>query len=177
MRLENPERVQELAPEETLNKIGLTENKVLCDIGAGSGVFTLPAARITKNTVYALDVKDEMLSLIREKAEIEGLTNIETVKVEGESFGIDSGKVDIAILVTVLHEIKNKAVFLAEIKRTLKSGGRIAIIEFHKQTTKMGPPPEIRLGREDLAICFNEIGFTCSMDFDLGENFYCMVFE
>ena len=177
MKLENPARLEELKPEDTLKKIGLTENLILFDIGAGSGAFTLPAARITKNTVYALDIKEEMLSIIREKADREGLKNIETVKVENDSFNIGSGKADIAILVTVLHEISNKTVFLSEIKRILSREGRIAVIEFHKHTTQMGPPPELRLGKDDLTAIFKEIEFASCREFDMGENFYCMVFE
>ncbi len=176
MKLENPTRIEELKPEVTLKNIGLQENHVLCDIGAGSGVFTLPAARITKNTVYALEINEDMLSIIREKAKQEGITNIEAVKVENDNFDINSGTVDIAILVTVLHEIKNKSVFLTEIKRTLSSTGKIAVIEFHKHTTQMEPPFELRLGKNELMACFEEIEFTACKEFDLGENLYCVVF-
>lgn len=176
MKLENPARIAELKPEDTLKRIGLHENQVLCDIGAGSGIFTLAAARNTKNTVYALDTSEEMLSIIRDKAKQESIKNITALKVENDDFNIDSGTVDIAILVTVLHEIKNKAVFLSEIKRILNNTGKIAVIEFHRCTTQIGPPIELRLGKDELAACFKEIEFTSCDEFDLGENLYCMVF-
>jgi len=63
MKFENPVRIKELKPIETLIRIGLKENHVVCDIGAGSGIFTIPASMITKNKVYALEINDAMLSI------------------------------------------------------------------------------------------------------------------
>jgi len=176
MKLENPARMEELKPEETLRRIGLQKNHILSDIGAGSGIFTVAAAKITSNTVYALDINEDMLSLIGDKAKQEGITNIETVKVENDHFNIDSGKVDIAILVTVLHEIENKSLFLSEVKRILSNAGKVAVIEFHKRATPVGPPVDNRLGKDDLIKSFKEIEFVSCDGFDLGENFYCLVF-
>lgn len=176
MKLENPTRMEELKPEDTLRRIGLQENHVLSDIGAGSGIFAIPAAKITSNTVYALDINEDMLSLINDKAKREGITNIETVKVENEHFNLDSHTVDIAILVTVFHEIDNKSLFLSEVKRILNGDGKIAVIEFHKRNTPMGPRFEHRLGKGDLIKCFEDIEFVPYREFDLGENFYCLVF-
>lgn len=177
IKLENPARIEELKPEYTLKRIGLQENHVLSDIGAGSGIFTIPAAKITCNTVYALDINEDMLSIINDKAKRDGITNIETVKVENDRFSIDSNTVDIAILVTVLHEIENKSLILSEAKRTLTDSGKIAVIEFNKRTTTMGPPVELRLGKDDLIKHFKEIEFISCDEFDLSENLYCLVFE
>jgi len=57
-KLENLESIAELSPKETLLRIGLGEQDIICDIGAGSGIFTIPAARITKNTAFALEIND-----------------------------------------------------------------------------------------------------------------------
>mgnify|MGYP001280997301 FL=1 len=75
-KLKNPARVNELAPAETLKKSGLGDNDVFCDIGAGVGVFTIPAAMITRNKVYALDINDESLEVVRSITEKEKLKNL-----------------------------------------------------------------------------------------------------
>ena len=137
MKLENPTRMEELKPEDTLRRIGLQGNHVLSYIGAGSGIFAIPAAKITSNTVYALDINVEMLSLINDKAKQEGITNIETIKVEDDHLSIEDHSTDIAILVTVFHEIENKSHFLSEAKRILKGDGKIAVIEFHKVASQI----------------------------------------
>lgn len=107
-KLENPKRIAELKPEETLIKVGLQENHVLCDVGAGSGIFTIPAAKTTQNTVYALEINPEMLLLIEEKAKNASLSNIQTVKVTNNQLNLKENSVDIYLMVTVLHEIDDK---------------------------------------------------------------------
>ena len=176
-KLENPIRLAELNPEDTLRKIGLRDNQIVCDIGAGSGIFTIPAAQITRKKVYAVDINDEMLSIISGKASAEGITNIELIKVKDDHYQIMDHSIDIALMVTVLHEINNPSVFLAEIKRILKNNGKIAVIEFHKRETQMGPPIEHRLGKDELKEMLRAIGFIVQEKFDLGNNLYCMVFK
>lgn len=176
-KLENAERLAELRPEETLKKIGLGEHDIICDIGAGSGIFTIPAAKITSNSVFALDINDELLGVITEKAREESLTNIFTVKVTGDGYNIETGSVDFVMLVAVLHEINNKANFLAEIKRIVKSTGKLVVIEFHKQQTPMGPPVIHRISRDEVAAICNEYGFRKSDEFSMGDNYYCLVLK
>jgi len=175
-KLENPERLRELRPEETLKNIGLENGQVLCDIGAGSGIFTLPAAQITSGPVYALDVREDFLQLIQEKAQALGLNNIHTVQVEGTAFDLPDCTADIVLMVTVLHEIPDKPAFLQEIYHILKKNGKAALIEFHPRRTPMGPPPERRMQQEEVETLFSSAGFKPEEEFDLGENFYCKVF-
>lgn len=176
-KLENPARLKELNPVETLKRIGLKNDHTLCDIGAGSGIFTIPASRITNSKVYALEINHDMLSLIDEKAKAQDINNIELRKVENNHFNIDGNSIDVAIIVTVLHEINNKSAFLAEVKRILKATGHVAVIEFHKHVTPMGPTIDHRLGYDDLMELLSENGFILNEKFDLGENFYCAVFN
>ena len=175
-RFENPARLEELRPRETLERIGLQENDVLSDIGAGSGVFTIPAAKMIRNTVLALEIQEELLALIAEKAQSEGLRNIELIKVSDNNLPVRDNSVDIVLLVTVLHEITEPAVFLEEVKRLLKNRGKLAVIEFHKRQTPMGPPLAQRLSREEVKELLSQRGFVVQEDFDLGDNFYCLVF-
>lgn len=176
-RFENPERVRELNPEGTLKRIGMGKNSVFCDIGAGTGVFTVPAALLTKNTVYALELNEELIAVIREKASRSRLPNIEAIKVGSEPSGPRDHSVDIALMATVLHEISDQSGFLENVRRMLKEDGRAAVIEFHKRKTPMGPPTAHRMGREEVIKAMRKSGFQLFDDFDLGENFYCLVFQ
>lgn len=176
-KLEAPERIKELNPAATLMRIGLKENDVLCDIGAGTGVFTVPAARITKNKVYGLDNDKDMLRIIKQKAETECLKNVELIKVEDEHFSLPDYIADIVLMVTVLHEIENSQEFLAEAKRILKNGGKIAVIEFHKWQTPKGPPPGHRISKKEIISRLYNAGFAVWEDFDLGENYNCLIFK
>jgi ubiquinone/menaquinone biosynthesis C-methylase UbiE len=174
-KLESPERLRELNPEETLKKIGLGENDVVLDIGAGSGIFTIAAAGITKETVYALDVNEALLEIIEDKAKKQNLPNVRTMKVAGRGYDITAGSADLAIMVTVLHELEDKAAVLAEVKRVMKSTAKLAIIEFYKEAA-MGPPAALRLGPEEVAAMCGEVGLRPIKEFSLGDNCYCAVF-
>lgn len=157
-------------------RIGLQEGQILCDIGAGSGIFSIPAALITKNTVYAVEINNEMLSIIEAKAEQKDITNIRLIEVQDNHYEIEDNSVDITLMVTVLHEIDNKAVILEEVKRILKSDGKFAVVEFHKLDTPMGPPIIRRMAKDDVQKILCEQGLVLQDSFDLGENFYCMIF-
>jgi ubiquinone/menaquinone biosynthesis C-methylase UbiE len=177
MKYENLIRLAELNPSVTLEKIGLRDNHTVCDIGAGSGIFTLPAAKISNNKVYALEINDEMLSIIGDKAKADGSSNIELVKVKGEIFDLADDTIDIFLMVTVLHEIKDRATLMAEVKRIINKNGRLAIIEFHKRETPMGPTINHRIGKEETIDIVISAGFMEIDSFDLGDNFYCLVFS
>jgi ubiquinone/menaquinone biosynthesis C-methylase UbiE len=177
IKMESPARIKELNPKDTLRRIGLGENDVICDIGAGTGIFTMAAAQITNNKIYALEIDDEMLKIIDEKAKSHGASNIEIMKVKDNKFDLADHTVDLALMVTVLHEIENKEVFLKEIKRLVKNNGRIMVIEFHKQETPMGPPVPHRISKDEVKKAIGESGFRVAKDFDLGDDFFCLLFN
>lgn len=176
-KLENPDRLLELSPSDTLERIGLKNGNILCDIGAGTGIFSIAAAKITENTVYAVDINDELIALILKKAQDEKLDNLKTLKVSGNQYGIEAGTIDVVLLVTVFHELDDKDAIIEEIKRIGKRDSMVAIIEFHDKETPFGPPVSHRLGKDTVSTIFDGHGFIKTMDFDLGANFYCLLFK
>jgi len=174
-KLENPLRLEELNPSATLSRIGLTVKSTVADIGAGSGIFTLPAARTSCVLVYALETDREMLKLIDAKARSGGLTNIIGINVDDNYLDLGDKCVDIVLMVTVLHELVDQPGMLREARRIMKEQARLAIVEFHPGNTPNGPPPEIRLAKEDVYAMLDQIGLAIADDFDLGENMYCVV--
>ncbi|MGE5380127.1 MAG: class I SAM-dependent methyltransferase [Methylocystaceae bacterium] len=175
-RLEDPERLKELNPVGTLKRIGLGEHDVVCDIGAGSGIFTIPAAKITDNLVFALETDEEMLEVVGQKVRNEKLLNVKTVKVADGHFDIEENTVDFVILAAILHEIGNKAAFLAEINRIMKRNGKLALIEY-KQQAPIGPPLIYRISQDEVTRLGEGCGMVRSDEINLGDNFYCIVFD
>lgn len=177
-KLENPARLAELAPEATLKRIGFACGDSVCDIGAGSGIFTLPAARGTRGTVYAVDPNDELLQILAARANAEGLTNIKILRTGAFAYDIPAGSVDLVLLVTVLHEIEAKADLLREVARILKpSGSSLCVIEFKKEPTPFGPPVDHRIGIDAVASVCADSGFAEKERFVLGQNLYCVMFR
>lgn len=176
-KLENPARLADLNPPATLRKLGLGLHDTVCDIGAGTGIFTIPAARLTKGTVYAIDMNDELLLVLEAKSRSEGLDHIKTIRSMEFDYDIPTHSVDMVLLVTVLHEIEEKPELLREINRLLKPSGKLCVIEFRKEPTPMGPPLPHRIAIEEVESVCTAHGFTEQESFLLGENFYVIVFN
>lgn len=177
LKFENVNRVAELNPIETLKRAGLNENMVVCDIGAGTGVFTFPATELTNNQVHALEISDEMIELLEIRKIERGIENLQINKVISERLPLNDAICDMTLMVTVLHEIGKPELLLNEIKRIQKPTGKLVIIEFHKKTTPMGPPEEHRMAAESIIELCDSNGFMVVDQFNLGDNLYCIVFE
>jgi ubiquinone/menaquinone biosynthesis C-methylase UbiE len=176
-KFESHARLAELDPKHTLTKIGFEDGMTLCDIGAGTGVFTFAAADISRNNIYALDISDDMINLLTSRIEERAIDNIHVAKVTSDELPVENNACNIAIMVTVLHEIDNKKQMLSEIKRILKPAGKLMIIEFHKIETPIGPPVDRRLSEQEVEeICSGE-AFRLINSFSLGNNLYAKVFE
>ncbi|MBB6218127.1 ubiquinone/menaquinone biosynthesis C-methylase UbiE [Anaerosolibacter carboniphilus] len=177
VKFENPVRISELNPRTTLIRVGFEEGMKLCDIGAGTGIFSFPATEISNDDVYALEISDKMIEVLSSRMAERNIKNLKVKKVDSDILPVESNICDMAIMVTVLHEIKNKDFMLNEIIRILKTKGKLMIIEFHKRKTPMGPPMEHRISEEYVEeICSNN-GLKMISKFSLGDNFYTVVFE
>ena len=156
-KLENPVRVAELNPPETLRRIGLKPGDGFIDVGAGTGLFAFEAARLTRGSVYAVEISLEMLRVLAEKRENGGLEN---VQILGGIELVPDGAADLALLCTVLHELDEPMSVLGHIRRALKPGGRLAVIEFHDRATPMGPPAAHRIGEAEAKRLLADAGFS-----------------
>lgn len=176
-KLDNEWRRENLPPRETLIKLGLKSSDVFADIGCGIGYFTIPAAEIVgSQTVYALDTVSEMLAEVKQRAADAGLTNIVITQTGEYDLKLTDGLVSFALMVNVIHEIDDKLLFLSEIHRILKPGGILAIIDWEKKETEMGPPVDHRIGREELNAMLKESHFDCQDAMSFTENFYGLTF-
>lgn len=176
LRFDNPKRIAELNPEGTLSNIGVNINSVVFDYGAGTGAFSIPASKIA-HMVYAYDIKDEMLEIITDKVNAQNVNNITLLNPAKLQQNLGDIWADFILLITVYHEIDDKDLLFEHFASLIKDGGRIAVIEFHKKESSMGPPVSHRIDKEDLKDDFSLRGYTSVCEIDLGENFYLVCFE
>ena len=176
-KLDNPERRKLLPPEEVLLELGLKKGQNMADIGCGIGYFTIPAGEIVgrEAKVYGVDILEEMLRELDQRLEKKGIYNVEKVKSEEYDLKIRDEKIDFALMVNVLHEIEEKEKFLREVNRIVRENGRIAIIDYHKRETKMGPPLEDRISMEDAIGLFHKTGFKFKEMYEYGNIYYAII--
>lgn len=178
-KLDNEWRRQILPPLDVLEKLGLTPSDIVADIGCGIGYFSIPAAEILKegNKIFALDTSQEMLAEVEKRARVANLSNVVIIKTEEYNLKIPDESVSFALLVNVLHEIGDKNKFIEEIKRILKVGGKLAIIEWEKILTEMGPPINYKINKEELENLIINYDFKTISSMKFSEEFYGMVFN
>ncbi|MDO8426411.1 MAG: methyltransferase domain-containing protein [Deltaproteobacteria bacterium] len=170
-RLTSEERYREIRPEGILRDAGLKEGDSIADIGCGPGFFTIPASKIAGPTglVYAIDTQEEMLASLISK----GLPPNIIPKRSGEhSFPIEDGRLDFALIAYVLHETEDKTLFLKEVKRVLRAGGALLIIDWKKIKEEKGPPVEERLTEADCTGLLEDSGFSSIKSSSLNPSHY-----
>ncbi len=118
--------VQPAAP--LVEALGITDEMAVLDFGCGPGYFILELAKRAA-WVIAVDMQAEMLQKAKNKVSKAGLANVLLLQSDGLSIQLQDSSIDLALLVTVYHEISDPAAVLAEFHRVLKPSGRLAIVE------------------------------------------------
>ena len=128
---EYPDREQKLQPNRVMDILHVTQGKSFADIGAGSGWFSVRAARRVgdKGAVYAEDINGKYLDYIQNRAKKENLTNIHTVQGTPDDAKLPPHAVDAVLLLKVYHEIARPVPFMQQLHESLAPHARIGIID------------------------------------------------
>jgi ubiquinone/menaquinone biosynthesis C-methylase UbiE len=150
-KLEVADRDAWQKPDEIMDALGIAENSVVADLGAGGGWFTIRLARRVgpNGKVYAQDIQHEMLEAIRRRVEREGLSRIVERRLGTPTDpGLPAGALDAALIVDAYPEMAQPVALLKNLARSLKPNGRIGIVNFTKEGGGPGPPMEERVDPE-----------------------------
>ncbi|MGA8603475.1 MAG: methyltransferase domain-containing protein [Thermoplasmata archaeon] len=175
--LESPERRANQNPDGLWRRVGLQAGDVVADVGAGSGFFAFPAATVVgaKGRVYAVDVSEELVELLREKADARRIRNVEPVLSTPTHIPIEDALADVVLLANVFHGIPPKTV--GEAVRLLRPGGRFVDVDWKKEETPEGPPVQHRLSIAEATAALRTHGLVRVDSFELGPSHYVLVFE
>ncbi len=130
--LERAERDDEERPDAVLDAMGLEPGDVVADVGCGSGYYARRAAgRVAPGgRVYCVDIQPEMLDIMRELADRDGVTGIVPVLSQPDDLALPAGAVDWIVLADVYHEMSDYEAMLADMRAALAPGGRVALLEY-----------------------------------------------
>lgn len=170
-RLLSDERHRNIAPERLLREAGLKPGDAFADIGCGPGFFALPAAHIVGVTgvVYAVDTEEKMLDRLRDMMPP---ANVMPLKSTDASVPVKDSAVDIAFLGYMLHEVEDRPLFLKEVKRIIKDGGSVLILDWKKKQEDEGPPIEERLTEGEVIGLLKGAGFENAEALSFNESHY-----
>jgi len=137
--LDRDERQREENTELSLRLLEVQRGSVVADVGAGSGYYSTRLARLVgpEGRVYASDIQQAMLDIIRGRIERERIPNIELVLGTPTDPRLPRAAVDLAIMVDVYHEFSAPQVMLRRIRESLKPGGRLVLLEYRGEDPRV----------------------------------------
>jgi ubiquinone/menaquinone biosynthesis C-methylase UbiE len=146
-------------------ELSLAKGTALLDLACGSGAYAIAASREIggQGRVYAVDLWKEGIDALRKEAAGKGITNISAFIADiGKHIPLEDDFIDVCLAATVMHDLVEDGTdqgTLQELKRVLKPGGTLAVIEFKKVQGPPGPPVQIRLAPGELENLVAPYGF------------------
>jgi SAM-dependent methyltransferase len=128
---DSPGRDERLQVNRVMDLLGIEPGRNVADIGAGSGWFTVRAARRLANggTVYAVDINREAIEYIEQRAKKEQLHNIKPILSKPDDPQLPADSIDAVLLLKTYHEIAHPIALLSNLRLSLKPGAKIGIID------------------------------------------------
>lgn len=165
-------------PASNLAKLGLNDGMKVIDLGAGSGFYSIEAAKKVgaSGRVYAVDVQKNLLERLRSVATTNGVRNIEVVWGNAEKIGgtkLRESLADRVIASNVLFQIEKPDEFCLEIKRILKPGGKALVVDWSGVTPLS---PKVVVPAAKTQTLFEKNGFKLENTFNAGDHHYGMIF-
>ena len=164
-------------PEIIFRELALKDGDVFLDLGCGTGDYSVRAAKEVgdEGIIYAADIRKELLDSLAERASATGLGTIRVVAMDLRNpLPFRDAGIDICLISTVLHVPdvwKERERIFPELRRVMRPGGRLAVIECKKEKTPFGPPLSMRISPDELETCISRHGFSSTGLVDLGYNY------
>jgi SAM-dependent methyltransferase len=127
---DSPGREERLQINRVMDILGVASGKTVADIGAGSGWFTVRAAKRVGDagTVYAVDINPDAIRYIESRSQKENLLNIKTILGKPDD-PLLPAKVDAVLLLKTYHEIARPVALLRNLRSSLATGARVGVID------------------------------------------------
>lgn len=144
--LDRPEREKEEAPRKAIEMMQLRPTDVVADIGAGSGYFSfLMAEQLPKGKVLAVDIQQEMLDLIAQRAKEKKISNVEPLLGTISDPKLPDNGVDVVLFVDSYHEFDHPREMMTAIVKALKPGGRVVQLEYRGEDPNVPIKPHHKM--------------------------------
>ena len=169
-------------PEKNIAQLSLGEGNYVADFGSGSGFYSFAAAEAVGSTgrVYALDIQKDLLQKVKKEAQARHLANIEIIWSDLDHLGgskLREASMDAVVLANILFQLENKDNPIQEVKRILKKGGRVLVIDWLSSFGGVGPQAKDVLSKEKSQELFAKHGFVLDREISAGTQHYGFIFR
>ena len=166
--LDRREREEEENPDLAMRLIGVRRGSTVADLGAGSGYFTTRLARAvgSEGKVYAVDIQQGMLDLLQKTVARARLTNVVPVLGAVDDPRLPADSLDLVLMVDVYHEFSAPQTMLQHVKRALKPGGRLVLLEYRAEDPDVPILPDHKMTKAQVKLEVEHEGFTQQRVYD-----------
>jgi len=149
---DDPKRNEWQKPQEIVAALGIQPGMTVADLGAGTGYFSpyLSKAVGADGSVLAVDVEPNLVVHLRERSEQEKLDNLVPILASFDDPRMPAHGVDLIFIADTYHHLDERLDYLPRLRRFLRPGGRVAIVDWKKGPLPQGPPPEHKLARQQV---------------------------
>jgi len=159
---DSPGREDRLQINRVMDILGIAPGKGIADIGAGSGWFTVRAARRVGagGTVYAVDINPEAVRYVSDRARKEKLRNVKTILGKADDPVLPANSVDAVLLLKTYHEVAQPVALLRNLRGALRPRAKVGIID------RNGNGEDHGVGREIVISEAQEAGYALLDQYD-----------
>src|SRR5436190_10954413 len=162
---DDPSRDAWQMPQRVIEALDIKRGQSIADIGAGTGYFSVRLAKSpAAPTVYAVDIEPAMVEYLRKRAAGEGLANIVPIQADADRANLPQ-PVDVVMIVNTYHHIGQREAYFRELRKSMTTGGRLAVIDFSKGHPG-GPPDEFKFTPAELRGELARAGFELVREYD-----------
>lgn len=161
-------REQEEQPKLLLGALKLKKGQAVCDFGCGNGFYSIELAHRVgaRGRVLAVDIQQEMLDLLNERAQARGIANIEPVLATETNPGLPPNSLDLVLMVDVYHELSEPEPILKAVYRSLKREGVLVLVEFREEDPNVPIRPLHKMSQPQVLKELTANGFKLTGQFD-----------
>src|SRR3989338_4172083 len=169
-------------PAQCIEQFDLQSGSRVADLGAGTGAFSIPAAKAVGEAgkVYAVEIQKGLLDRLKNEARAARAGNVEALwgdveRVHGTH--LSDASVDACVASNVLFQVEDKDGFVTEVKRILRPGGKLLLIDWSDSFSNIGPHKDHVMAEADARALFEKAGFRFVKQINAGEHHYGLILK
>jgi ubiquinone/menaquinone biosynthesis C-methylase UbiE len=141
--LDRPGRDSHQRPVELVESMRIKPGMTVADVGTGAGYMLPHLSRAVgpSGRVLAQDIFDDFLAKAKEKSARENLSNVEFVRGTEKDPSLPAEALDIILTLDAYHHYDYPKEMLAGMRRALRQGGRLVLVDFYRRPGAMRNPP------------------------------------